>query len=123
MIIGIDIDDTITRHPGFFAFISQALMDAGHEVYIISFRDGQEETEAAVRQFGVAFTKVILPSDQDLQDDFYAWKAKACRQLGVEVLFEDMPEVVNELDPSVLALIPFDRELGQITYDTDHEFM
>ena len=35
---------------------------------------------------------------------------------AVEVLFEDMPEVVNELDASVLALVPFDADLGRLTY-------
>ena len=30
--IALDIDETITAHPGFFAFISQALVQAGHRV-------------------------------------------------------------------------------------------
>ncbi len=45
-----------------------------------------------------------------------AKEATVCRRLGIEVFFEDMPEVVNKLDPDVLALVPFDADLGRLTY-------
>ena len=38
MVIGLDIDGTITRHPEFFAFISQALVQGGHRLVVITFR-------------------------------------------------------------------------------------
>ena len=37
MVIGIDIDDTITRNPQFFAILSSAFVKAGHRVIIITF--------------------------------------------------------------------------------------
>ena len=117
MRIALDIDDTITRHPQFFAFLSKALVDSGHEVYIISYRQGQQEVEADLAALGISFTEVVLPSDEDLdREGFYEWKAVACRRLGIEIFFEDMPEVINELDPSILALVPFDADLGRLTY-------
>jgi len=117
MRVALDIDDTITRHPRFFAFLSKALIRAGHSVYIISYRQGQEEVEADLAAFGISFTEVVLPSSEDLaREGFYEWKAAACKRLGVEVFFEDMPEVINELDKSVVAFVPFDAGLGRLTY-------
>ena len=34
MRVALDIDDTITLHPEFIAFLSNALLAAGHGVYI-----------------------------------------------------------------------------------------
>lgn|GEM_PF-1056982 len=121
MRVALDIDDTITRHPEFFAFLSKALIDSGNEVYIISFRQGQEEVEADLAAYGISFTEVILPTNEDLErEGFYEWKAVTCRRLGIEIFFEDMPEVVNKLDPHVLALVPFDADLGRLTYVEEH---
>ncbi len=122
MRIALDIDDTITRHPQFFAFLSKALIDSDHKVYIISYRQGQEEVKADLAGYGISFTKLVLPSNDDLDHEgFYQWKATACRRLGIEVFFEDMPEVVNELDANVLALVPFDADLGRLTYIEEQE--
>jgi len=113
MCVALDIDGTITRHPQFFAFLSKALIDSGHAVYIISFRGGQEEVEADLASLGISFTEVVLPTSEDIgREGFYGWKASVCRRLGIEVFFEDMPEVINALDRNVLALVPFDAELG-----------
>ena len=117
MRVALDIDDTITRHPIFFSFLSNALVDSGHEVYIISYREGQEDVETDLAADGISFTEVVLPTPDDLdRDGFYGWKAATCRRLGVEVFFEDMPEVVNELDTDVLAFVPYDADLGGLRY-------
>ena len=82
----------------------------------------QQEVEADLASYGIAFTEVVLPKGEDLtREGFYAWKAATCRRLGIEVFFEDMPEVVNELDPSVLALVPFDPNLGRLMYIEQQE--
>lgn len=49
MIIAFDIDDTITRHPPFFAVLSRALVEAGHQVLIITFRDDPTVTAEDLR--------------------------------------------------------------------------
>ncbi len=122
MRVALDIDDTITLHPEFFAFLSNALLAAGHGVYIISFREGQEEVEQDLGAYGVAFTRVILPTNEDLAETgFYEWKASVCRSLRIDIFFEDMPEVINELDPSTIAFVPFDRDLGRLTYVDDSD--
>jgi len=101
--IAFDIDDTITLSWEFFEVISQALLKSGHDVYIISYRDkeGQKDVEEELAHFGIAFTKVILPSQEELSESgFYEWKAEVCRRLKVDIFFEDMPEVINCLDDS-----------------------
>ena len=42
MVVAFDIDDTISRHPQFFAFLTQALIAAGHKVLIITFRSDRQ---------------------------------------------------------------------------------
>jgi hypothetical protein len=37
MVIGLDIDGTISRAPKFFAFLSQAALKAGHDVVVITW--------------------------------------------------------------------------------------
>ena len=63
MRVAFDIDDTITRCPDFFAVISQALMAAGHDVYIISYRSGRGVVEQELEGYGIRFRDVILPSE------------------------------------------------------------
>ena len=117
MRIGIDIDDTITRCPEFFALISRALVAGGHEVYVISYREGQEAVRAELGGWGIAYSDVVLPTNEELDNaGFYEWKVQTCRRLKIDVLFEDMPEVINRLDDSVVAFMPYDADLGQVTY-------
>ena len=121
MRVALDIDDTITRCPEFFSFISKAMMAAGHDVYVISYRDNQQAVEEELRDIhNIAFRQVVLPSEDDFRDQgFYEWKANVCRSLKIDIFFEDMPEVVNELDRSVVAFMPFDAGLGRVTYVDD----
>ena len=77
------IDDTITRHKEFFAFLSNALIDSGNQVYIISYRQGQREVEADLAAYGISFTEVVLPTSEELREGFYERIATACRRLGV----------------------------------------
>lgn len=117
MNVAFDLDDTITRCPEFFAFLSRALKDAGHPVFIISYRTDEESTADALAEFGVAYDELILATDLDLDaQGFYEWKAEMCRRLEIDVFFEDMPEVANRVDDSTVCFVPFDPDLGRMTY-------
>ncbi|MFW6061049.1 MAG: hypothetical protein ACODAQ_12785 [Phycisphaeraceae bacterium] len=109
MIIAFDIDDTITRYPPFFALLSRSLVDAGHRVLIITFRDDPEVTATDLRNWGVAYHELICWSVQasDLAD-VDAWKATVCREHGVEVFFEDDPDVLAHVDAATVCFMPFD---------------
>ncbi|MFW6038970.1 MAG: hypothetical protein ACOC9P_00655 [bacterium] len=103
------IDDTITRHPPFFALLSRSLVDAGHRVIIITFRDDAEVTADDLRDWGVVYHDLICWSMQagDLAD-VDAWKATVCREHGVEVFFEDDPDVLAHVDAATVCFMPFD---------------
>jgi hypothetical protein len=125
MHIAFDIDDTITRCPQFFSIISKALRASGHKVYIISYREDREFAEEDLAEHGITFDELVLPSEQELhrstsqtwKQEAAQWKAEVCRRLGVEVFFEDMPEVINALDAQTQAFMAVDPSLGRVKYE------
>ena len=111
MIIGLDIDDTITRHPEFFSFLSQALVEAGHRVIIITFRESREETAAELAAWGIAYNDLVtVDFDACVKHGAEEWKGVVCREHGVEILFEDDPDVLRHVDDSVLCMMPVDND-------------
>lgn len=111
MNIGLDIDDTITRHPEFFAFLSQSLRAAGHRVIIITFRDDPRSTADDLAAMGIVYDELITVTAELCQTHGVdEWKAAMCRQHGVEVFFEDDPDVLRHVDESVVCMMPFDKE-------------
>lgn len=107
MVIAFDIDGTITRHPPFFAFLSQALVSAGHEVLIITFRADRERTEADLASWNIAYTRLITSTlESSIAHGVDGWKAHECRQARVDVFFEDDPDTLRHIDPATLCLQP-----------------
>ena len=110
MIVAFDIDDTITRHPPFFAFLTRCLLEAGHEVIIITFREDRALVEHDLRQSGILYSQLVTATtDELLAHGPDRWKAAFCRRHGVEIIFEDMPEVLQHMDDDVVAFMPIDR--------------
>ena len=109
MIVGMDIDDTISRHPDFFSLLSRALVASGHSVIIITVRQGRADTERQLRDWGIAYdTLITFPSEQ-APLDLIAWKARMCADSSIEILFEDSVEVVQRMDHGrTLCMIPID---------------
>jgi len=111
MVIAFDIDDTITRHPPFFSFLTKALVEAGHQVVIITFREDRRMVSADLARMGIVFTKLVTSTTKDLlAADPDKWKARVCKRMGVEVFFEDMPEVLQHLGESVVGMMPVNRD-------------
>ena len=107
MIIAFDIDDTITRHPPFFALLTRALADTGHRVLIITFRDDRAVTQADLRAWGVTYDELVCWSaaENDLAEAD-VWKATVCRRHGVDIFFEDDPDVLAHVDPATVCFMP-----------------
>jgi hypothetical protein len=111
MVIGIDIDDTITRAPAFFAAITGALIDAGHRVVIITFREHSQATVDELAGWGIRYSELVCSSlDQCLEHGPNAWKAAMCREQGVDVFFDDDPSVLQQVDGETVCFMPY---LGQ----------
>jgi hypothetical protein len=111
LVIGLDIDGTITRHPAFFALLSQAAVAAGHEVVVITFREDRHGAATDLARWGIAYGRLVSWSLDDWPaEDACAWKGHVCGELGVEVLFEDDPEVLCHVDPSVVSMMVVDHD-------------
>ena len=108
MVVAFDIDDTISRHPQFFAFLTQALKAAGHKVLIITFREDRVATESDLRGWGIAWTTLITSTlEACLKTGVDEWKSSECRKAGVDVFFEDDPNVLKHIDPNTVCLQPY----------------
>ena len=107
MNIGLDIDDTITMNPEFFSFISKALIDGGHKVIIITFRYDRLATKRFLEDLGIQYTALVTSKiHTDIYDDINKWKGEVCERYKVDVFFEDMPEVLQHVDPSIICFMP-----------------
>jgi hypothetical protein len=112
MIIALDIDDTITRHPEFFSLLTKSLSDGGHTVLIITYREGREETEEDLQGWGIAYDTLITATSQKLlEHGVNEWKAAVCREHDVEIFFEDDSAVLEHIDGSVFCLMPINQEM------------
>lgn len=65
MVIGLDIDGTITRHRESFAFLSQSATRAGHQIIVMTFRQERENTMADLAKWGLfAAAHVVVDHDE-----------------------------------------------------------
>jgi thiamine monophosphate synthase len=106
MTLGLDIDGTITRHPAFFAAMSQAFRAVGHRVVIITFREDRERTLKDLAAWGVVFDELVTSSlSEQLEHGVNEWKGVVCQAYGVQVLIDDDADVVKALGPPTLGLL------------------
>jgi hypothetical protein len=93
MRIGLDLDGLLDERPDFFAFLTAALRDAGHFVAVLTYRDptSRQRTEAALAGFGVSFDELHFA--RSLDD-----KGRLCRELGIDVYFDDQNECLAGVD-------------------------
>jgi hypothetical protein len=96
--IALDIDGLLDEHPEFFRFLSAALQAEGHFVAILTYRhpDSRVKTEEALARWGIAHD--ALHFAQSLQD-----KGRLCRELRIDILFDDQDEVISAVDESTLV--------------------
>lgn len=114
MRVGLDIDGTITRSPEFFAFLSRALIEAGHQVVVVTHRLDRELTEEELADYGVQYHELVLPEsfDHEIAD----WKVEAFERVKPDVVFEDMLDVVNRLPRTIVSFVPLTSKLGTLQY-------
>jgi hypothetical protein len=105
VVIALDIDDTITLHPAFFAAMSQAMRAAGHTIVIITLRESESLARQDLASMGIVFDRIVCATPDALAEHGYAWKATVCRELGVDVFFEDSPRILSHVDPRTLACL------------------
>ena len=99
MRIGLDIDGLIDERPEFFAFLSGTLRAAGHFVAVLTYRDPErvQHTQRQLTKWGVTYDELHFASA--LSD-----KGRLCRELAIDVYFDDQDECVVGVDEATTVL-------------------
>ena len=103
MIIGIDYWKTITAHPKFFKSFVEIMQSDGHSVYLISAynqkRSGisyKEQIKRECAEYKIDFDRIVVVGFKS-DDQNPEVKLKTCLDLGVEIFFDDRPDVCELL--------------------------
>jgi len=110
VVLALDIDDTITTNPVFFATLSSAITDAGGRVIIVTSRtnapETQLETERQLRKWKITYDALhVLDSaehaaqacphaDLDWYQKYLWQKVDICLREGVGVVYDDDAKVI-----------------------------
>lgn len=102
MNFGFDIDGTITAAPVAFGAMMQALMDAGHEVHVITGTMDADATDehyaGRVRQLlnvGIgdsAYTHIHIVTAPHAEE-----KARYCVEHEIRLMFDDAPPYIDAM--------------------------
>ena len=111
MHVVLDIDDTITHAPEFFRLMTRALSDA--RVTVITFRPDREDAASELDRIGIRYEELITSNDARYPmapgEPLARWKARTVMELGADVFFEDMPEVIRLIKPPTSVFMACDR--------------
>ena len=106
-----DVDDTITYAPEFFAKICECFSEA--KISIVTFRADYQPTADYLASVPIRFDQLIVSTDdvngQRSGELLHQWKARLVNEMKPDMFFEDMPEVVSLIDPSIIVLMPCDE--------------
>lgn len=115
MQVGVDIDGTITHMPEFFSFLTTALVNIGHRVYLISYRQDTPMirilTEIQLKQIDVKYTKLFL---SDRREDAHIWKGKLAKKLRLDIMFENDVRNLAEMPARCKRVLVGDMLGGRI---------
>ncbi len=114
MIIALDIDNTITKHPKFFAELSRK-----HEIIIVTSRPNTEtsrsETEALLSDIEISYRHIYycdwnevddenIPTELEGPDRLLYQKIIACQHGEADAIFDDdssVIELINNYLPNI----------------------
>jgi hypothetical protein len=112
MRIGIDFDSTITKHPEFF---SEMTSHPDHECFVITARpEGEREyVEGYLKNHDIRVKRVCMITEDLARADDRAYiqtvfreKPKLCKELKIEVMYDDDLRILNHLIQEVPGIIP-----------------
>ncbi len=85
---------------------------------MITFRSDHSLAAAELAENGVVFSQLIVANQDEIDAmGFAQWKGLLCQNLGVEIFFDDMPEVINHLPPGTIGMMSVLPEHGLVYYD------
>jgi hypothetical protein len=109
MIIGIDIDGTITKYPELFIELGRLIKTSGGRVYIITglgsdglaqrmskypwFQDKTWYDKIITTSFYNDEERKLIGKVQSNEEIVGRFKQRVCRELGVDIMFDDMASI------------------------------
>jgi len=91
-----DVDGVITVYPEMFSILTNALVQAGHEVYIMTDYDEyyRAQREQELQEYGIAYTELLITGH----------KEDMCRQRQIDYLLDDDREYFNAVQPLTIHI-------------------
>ena len=110
MHICLDIDDTITYQPEFFARMTAAFADA--RVTVVTFRTDFDAATQCLEELNIRYNQLIVSTDSEYGrtngESLPEWKSRLINTMKPDLFFEDMPEVVALIDDEIAVFQPCD---------------
>jgi hypothetical protein len=93
MRFGLDLDGLLDECPEFFSVLTTSFRAQGHFVAVLTYRDAatRHRTEAQLAGWGISFDELHFA--RSLCD-----KGRLCRELGIDVYFDDQDECLVGVD-------------------------
>lgn len=109
MKIAFDYDDTLDLDYTLFSIITNALILAKHEVYIIThiIPEYKEFREKQLKEYDIAYTELIISGD----------KMYECQKRGIEYIFDDVADYFKDINPIYLQVFPIPAPIKKILKD------
>lgn len=83
------------------------MIDAGHEVVILTFRENRKTTAADLAGWGIAYTDLITSTlAAHFEHGVNEWKGAMCKHHGIDLFFEDSMEVLEHVDGATVCFAP-----------------
>jgi hypothetical protein len=91
--VGLDLDGLLDEQPAFFRFLTGALRSQEHFVAVLTYRDpdSRPRTEAFLAELGVVYDELHFAAS-------LADKGRLCRELRLDVYFDDQDECIVPVD-------------------------
>jgi hypothetical protein len=120
-IIVLDYWQTISHYQEYFKEFAQQMLDAGHEVHIVT-AVGEERAKrvfADINKTGVPHTKKHKVIFKDPSES-PALKLKKCQQIGATVIYDDRDDVCRLMNKNGIVAMRVTRK-DNSTYDLESE--
>jgi hypothetical protein len=93
--LGLDLDGVLDESPIFFRLLT-AIWPG--KVIIITFRSDRAKAEADLANIGIRYDELVLVES-------FGQKAEVIVEKGVMVYFDDQPEMLQDVPPTVTVLL------------------
>jgi hypothetical protein len=96
--IAFDYDDTLDLAYELFSVISNSLISAGHNVYIVTHISPEYKDYRIneLKQHNIAYTELVITGD----------KYYECQKRGIEYIFDDCRNYFKDIAPVYLQVFP-----------------